>query len=158
MQSLNSYEAKFMSPRACRNIFIDISVTEHRDNISVLKPQFQNLFNSLNFRTDRRQQLTFFFFIYHSSFLRACCREKPFTKGCSIYQEEVCCFFWAIASIFQAYGIQMPLWKQRSLSWGRHTHTPHKNRLTSQNQLWFGMQVLSYRCCRARGAPQMCLL
>lgn len=135
----------------------------NRDNISVLKPQFQNLFKSLNFRTDCRQQLTcccvLVFFCYHSSFLRTCCREKPFTKkGCSIYQEEVHCFFWVIASIFQAYGIQMPLWKQCSLSWGRHTHTPHKNRLTSQNQLWFGMQVLSYRCCRARGAPQMCLL
>lgn len=61
MQSINSYEAKFASPRAYRNIFIDTSVTEHRDNISVLKPQFQNLFNSLNFRTDCRQQLTFCF-------------------------------------------------------------------------------------------------
>lgn len=154
-----------MRPNSCHlentNIFSDISVllTEHTENNTSdgQESLFQKWFNSLNFRMGHRQQLNFL--IYCSSFLRVHYRDKPLTKkGCSIYQEQVFCFFWAIAGVFRPYGIQMPLWKQHSLSRGRRVHTPHKKRLASQNLLWFGMQVLFCRCCRARGAPQMCLL
>lgn len=48
--------------------------------------------------------------------------------------EEELHFSWAMASIFQTCGIQMPVWTEHSPSWGRHTHTPHKNRFTSQNK------------------------
>lgn len=37
--------------------------------------------------------------------------------------EEELHFSWAMASIFQTCGIQMPVRKEHSPSWGRHTHT-----------------------------------
>lgn len=51
------------------------------------EPQLQDLSNSLNFRPDHRKQLKLF--IYLSSFLKVCYRDKPFTKKVySIYKRR----------------------------------------------------------------------
>lgn len=156
MQSPSPYEPKSTSPDHTGVFLLTLGWVwwnTWKDNTSAMNLSFQIYWTASSQTSSQIAAQAFNLLLIMP---QKCVLEINLSLGRSTEEERH--FYWAMASVFQACGIQMPVWKQHSLSQGRHTHTPHKNRFTSQNKPRLGMQILLCGCCRARGAPQMCLV